>query len=149
MTICAWRTHGARSNNRVAPEDLEGSREDRERNPVTRLHQGCVGCENQGRPGRSGTASALHERRGNRRGRSPRRGAATALEWRAVWPEPRAVVRSTLPKAEARSPTSAARSVSARRLRRCGGRRGRTLPPRRRPGSGGELSEPPGKRSAQ
>ena len=52
-------------------------------------------------------------------------------------------------RAEARTPTSAARSAVARRPRRSGERCGRTSPPRRRSGSGGERSEPPGKRSAQ
>ena len=42
-----------------------------------------------------------YERRGNRSRRSRRRGAATALEWRAVRPEPKAVARSALPKARA------------------------------------------------
>ena len=64
-------------------------------------HQRCVGCETQGRPGRSGRPSLLHPRSGNRRRRSRRSGAATAIEWRAVRPEARAVVRSTLPQAEA------------------------------------------------
>ena len=68
------------------------------------LHHRCVGCENQGRPGRSGRPNLRHERWGNRRRRSRRRGAATANEWRAVRPEPRAVVRSTLPQAEAAVP---------------------------------------------
>ena len=41
----------------------------------------------------------LHPRSGNRRRRSRRRGAATAIEWRTVRREPQAVVRSTLPEA--------------------------------------------------
>ncbi len=65
------------------------------------LHQGCVGCETQGRPGRSGRPNLRYERGGNRRRRSRRRGAATAIEWRTLRREPRAVVRSTLPKAKA------------------------------------------------
>ena len=65
------------------------------------LHQRCVGCETQGRPGRSGRPIERQERWGNRRRRSRRRGAATAIEWRALRREPQAVVRSTLPEAEA------------------------------------------------
>ena len=61
----------------------------------------CVGCETQGRPGRSARPNLLNQRRGNRRRRSRRRGAATANYWRTVRPEPQAVVRSTLPKAKA------------------------------------------------
>ena len=69
--------------------------------PWRSLHHRCVGCETQGRPGRSGRPSLLHQRSGNRRRRSRRRGAATAIEWRSLRREPQAVVRSTLPEAEA------------------------------------------------
>ena len=65
------------------------------------LHQRCVGCGTQGRPGRSGRPNLRYERWGNRRRGTRRRGAATAIEWRAVRPQPQAVVRSTLPEARA------------------------------------------------
>ena len=55
--------------------------------------------------GRQDSHESEGERWGNRRRRSRRRGAATAIEWRAVRPEPQAVVRSTLPKAMA-APTA-------------------------------------------
>ena len=87
-----------RTGSRASAARAANSGHEQPRQP---LHQRCVGCENQGRPGRSGTASVQHERRGNRRGRSPRRGAAAACERAAVRPEPQAVVRSTLPKARA------------------------------------------------
>ena len=51
--------------------------------------------------GRQDSQESEGERRGNRRRRTRRMGAATAIEWRAVRPEPQAVVRSTLPKAMA------------------------------------------------
>ena len=65
------------------------------------LHQRCVGCGTQGRPGRSGRPNLRYERWGNRRRGTRRRGAVTAIEWRAVRTEPQAVVRSTLPEARA------------------------------------------------
>ena len=65
------------------------------------LHRRCVGCGTKGRPGRSGRPIERQLRWGNRRRRSRRRGAATAIEWRAVRREPQAVVRSTLPEAAA------------------------------------------------
>ncbi len=148
--------------------------------------------------GRQDSHESEGERRGNRRRGTRRMGAATAIEWRAVRPEPQAgsaqhaaggdggadrtgagttarrgaeagVRRSRhrrrtecrgeprrcpLPAqparaSEARSPTSAARSAAARSERRSGGRCCRTWQRARRPGSGGERSEPPGKRSAQ
>ena len=68
------------------------------------LHHRCVGRETQGRPGRSGRPSLLHQGSGNRRRRSRRRGAATAIEWRAMRPEPQAVVRRTLVKASGAAP---------------------------------------------
>ena len=54
--------------------------------------------------GRQDSHESEGERRGNRRRRTRRMGAATAIEWRAVRPEPQAVVRSTLPKAMAAPP---------------------------------------------
>ena len=69
--------------------------------PLAPLHQRCVGCETQGRPGRSGQPNRQHRGSGNRRRRLSPVGAAAALERRAVRPEPQAVVRSTLPEAEA------------------------------------------------
>ena len=74
-------------------------------------HQRCVGCENQGRPGRSGRPIQRQERWGNRRRGTRRRGAAAALERRAVRREPQAVVRSTLPEA-----TTAVSAVMRTRL---------------------------------
>ena len=50
---------------------------------------------------------------------------------------------------EASTATSEARSAGARRTRRSPARRRRTVPRACRSGSGGERSEPPGKRSAQ
>ena len=69
--------------------------------PWRTLHQRCVGCETQSRPGRYGTAIEQQQRWGNRRRRSRRRGAATANEWRSPRTEPKAVARSALPKARA------------------------------------------------
>ena len=69
------------------------------------MHQRCVGCETQGRPGGTERPIEQQSRWWNRRRRSRRRGAATALEWRAPRPEPKAVVRSAL--AEARAEVSA------------------------------------------
>ena len=70
--------------------------------PCARCIRDASGVEIQGRPGRSGRPNpAGIQRWGNRRRRSRRRGAATAIEWRTVRREPRAVVRSTLPEAEA------------------------------------------------
>ena len=105
------------------------------------LHRRCVGCETQGRPGRSGRPILLHPRSGNRRRRSRRRGAATAIEWRTVRREPRAVVRSTLPEAEAavsavmrtpvhggRAPRSARTSAGAPGAPQAGTRRHARVP---------------------
>ena len=61
----------------------------------------CVGCEEIAAPGRRERQDGQSERWGNRRRRSRRSGAATAIEWRSVRREPRAVVRSTLPEAKA------------------------------------------------
>ena len=55
-------------------------------------------------PGRSGTAIARHERRGNGRWRARLVGAAAARERTGVRTEPQAAVRSTLPEAEAGVP---------------------------------------------
>ena len=126
-----------------APEVPERARQERPRRaPAAR----CVGCETQGRPGRSGTANVLHERRGNRRRRSRRRGAATAIERRAVRPEPQAVVRSTLPEARGvsalvRTPVhgavrSGARRSPHRRRTKCAGNEPRRSPPAGAAGQG-------------
>ena len=101
MTIRAWRSHGARSNNHGTSADRESPRKDRIMGPLARLHHRCVGCETQGRPGRSGRPNLRYERWGNRRRGTRRRGAVTAIEWRTVRREPQAVVRSTLPEARA------------------------------------------------
>ncbi len=61
----------------------------------------CVGCETQGRPGGTEQPIERQKRWGNRCRRSRRRGAATALEWRALRPAPKAVARSALPEARA------------------------------------------------
>ena len=82
----------------------------------------------------------------------PVRGAACTGEARSAAAASRGELRSRRSRrraSEARTPTSAARSAGARRPRRSGTRCGRTSSPRRRPGNGGERSEPPGKRSAQ
>ena len=70
------------------------------------LHLRCVGCETQGRPGRSGTAYLRYERRGNRHRRGTRGGAAAALERRALRTVPKAVARSALPEASAVAPAA-------------------------------------------
>ena len=72
---------------------------------MAHLHQRCVGCEIQSRPGGTERPILRYERWGNRRRRSRRRGAATALEWRALRSAPKAVARSALP--EARTEVSA------------------------------------------
>ena len=77
--------------------------------PCARCIRDASGVETQGRPGRSGRPNLRYERWGNRRRRSRRSGAATAIEWRSMRREPQAVpgtgpgqaVRSTLPKAKA------------------------------------------------
>ena len=140
------------------------------------LHQRCVGCGTQGRPGRSGRPNLRYERWGNRRRGTRRRGAVTAIEWRTVRPEPQAVVRSTLPEARAvmlalvrtrlhgavRSEVRAWSAGAPARVQRAL----REAPARGERGGGsndavercaggggsargGERSEPPGKRSAQ
>ena len=102
-----------------------------------------------------------HPRSGNRRRRSRRSGAATAIEWRALRREPRAVVRSTLPEA---MPAAGAAGQGERGEvcdERCAKRRreenaavvtpipsnaATTVADRH---SAVSVSEPPGKRSAQ
>ena len=66
----------------------------------------CVGCEKKAAPGGKERQIERPERWGNRRRRSRRRGAATALEWRALRPGPRAVARSALPEASAVAPAA-------------------------------------------
>ncbi len=166
--------------------------------PPRVLHQRCVGCENRGRPWPVRARFAMYERWGNRRRRTRQIGAAAAIEWRAVRPEPQAVVRSTVPEAMARpaafvrallrgavrrtvrgeAGTGEARSAPGRSRGDARSRRSRPGRARRGPrralreaparggrggpagdavdvaatvtgGSGGERSEPPGKRSAQ
>ncbi len=114
MTIRAWRSHGARSNNPGTPFDRESPRKGRPWGPRAPLHHRCVGCGTQGRPGRSGRPNLRYERWGNRRRGTRRRGAATAIEWRTVRPEPQAVVRSTLPEARALLPGAVRSEVRAR-----------------------------------
>ena len=76
--------------------------------------------------GRQDSHESEGERRGNRRRRTRRMGAATAIEWRAVRPEPQAVVRSTLPKAMAAPPaTRTGAGATARRGAEAGVRRSR------------------------
>ena len=62
---------------------------------MRRLHQRCVGCEIQGRPGRSGRPSLLHQRSGNRHRRERLVGAAAAIERAGVQRMLHGVVRST------------------------------------------------------
>ena len=112
MTIRAWRTHGARSNNPRTPIEPESPRKGRTWGRLAGLHQRCVGCENRGPPGGSDGLFAMHEGWGDRRRGTRRIGAAAACERAAVRPEPRAVpgtgpgqaVRSTLPDAMAVMP---------------------------------------------
>ena len=63
--------------------------------PARFLHQGCVGCESQGRPGRSGRPNRQYQGSGNRRRGTRRSGAAAALERREVQRVLHGVVRST------------------------------------------------------
>ena len=63
------------------------------------LHQRCVGCETQGRPGRSGTANPAASTFGESTPAKPAEGSRHGDEWRTVRREPQAVVRSTLPEA--------------------------------------------------
>ena len=87
---------------------------DRARAALRAVHQRCVGCETQGRPGRSGRPIERQERWGNRRRRSRRRGAAAASERRAVRTLLRAVVRGTVPAVAAAAPARGSALVRAR-----------------------------------
>ena len=93
MTIRAWRSHGARSNNPGTPFDRESPRKGRPWGPRAPLHHRCVGCGTQGRPGRSDSRFALYERSGDRRRGTRRIEAATAIEWPAV----RSALREAVP----------------------------------------------------
>ena len=93
-----------------------------------------------------------HERRHRGRGSCPaqcrsRCAAQPAPATHGVQPgtEPRRSPQPAQPAraSEARTATSAARSAGARRPRRSGGRCGRASSQARRPGTGGERSEPP------
>ena len=53
MTIRAWRTHGARSNNRGTPIEALSSPKGSLRGTVDTLHHRCVGCDPEARPGGS------------------------------------------------------------------------------------------------
>ena len=117
---------------------------------LQRAASGVVRFRNaEGRPDRR---ESEEERKGNRRRGTRRRGAATAIEWRSVRPEPQAVVRSTLPKAEAEMSAPAARVVPRRRAPvrgGYGGQRHNAVESRQErvvPARGGERSVPPAKR---
>ena len=71
---------------------------------LQRQRPGRVGCENQSPRRRSGTKKRGAQAKGNERRRTRRRGAATALEWRRVREEVKAVVSSTLTEAMAVAP---------------------------------------------
>ena len=76
---CIGAIH-ARSNNRGTSIEPERPRKGRSRGRLGHLHQRCVGCETQGRPGGRDGQNLLKKRWGNRRRRRRRRGAAAAIE---------------------------------------------------------------------
>ena len=124
MTIRAWRSHGARSNNLGTPADRESPRKDRIMGPLARLHHRCVGCETQGPPGGSNRRFMLNGRSEDRRRLTRRIGAAAALERTAM----RSALREAVPNevqagsagALARVPRAMRAAVRrVRRSRRC------------------------------
>ena len=68
-------------------------------------HHRCVGCETQGRPGRSGRPDLRHSRWGNRRRGTRRKGATAALERRGVPTLPSDEVSSAATAGPARAPS--------------------------------------------
>ena len=115
MTIRAWRSHGARSNNPGTPFDRESPRKGRPWGPRAPLHHRCVGCGTQGRPGRSDSRFALYERSEDRRRGTRRIGAATAIEWPAV----RSALREAVPDEVRAGSAGAPARVPEHRDRQC------------------------------
>ena len=76
------------------------------------------GVRTEAAPGRSGTAIARYERRGNGRWRARLVEAAAARERTGVRTEPQAAVRSTLPEAEAMVPARVRAAGAEHRVRR-------------------------------
>jgi len=136
----------------MAPQGAQSAHQGTQRARMRAPAVCCVGCENQGRPGRSGTAYRQHRSSGNRHRRERLGGAAAAFERAGVQRVVHGVVRSTAPHgvrprraraSEASTATSAAQSAVTRRPRRCGEQSGRATHQARRTGTGGERSEPP------
>ena len=77
------------------------------------LHHRCVGCENRGRPGRSGQPNRQHRCSGNRRRGTRRRGAAAAFERQALRSAPREAVPGEVQAGSAGAPARVPRAMRA------------------------------------
>ena len=82
------------------------------RAPWHHQHHRCVGCGTQGRPGRSDSRFALHERSEDRRRGTRRIGAATAIEWPAVRSSLREAVTGVVTAGSAGAPSRGSARVS-------------------------------------
>ena len=113
MTIRAWRTHGARSNNPGTPIEPESPRKGSSRGRLARLHQRCVGCDPEARPGGSDRQFALNGGSGNRRRGTRRRGAAAASERTAMRSALREAVPGEVQAGSAGAPARVSRAMRA------------------------------------